>query len=180
MNMTFTLCFTVECVLKLIAFGPGSYFKDYWNTFDFITVVGSIVDALMVEFAKNFINVGFLRLFRAARLVKLLRQGYTIRILLWTFVQSFKALPYVILLIAMLFFIYAIIGMQVFGNIAFNPDTDYTRHVHFQTFHQGLLVLFRCATGEAWPNIMLSCQGGRLCDLRAHRVDNVTKEILDP
>lgn len=35
-------------------------------------------------------NVGFLRLFRAARLVKLLRQGYTIRILLWTFIQSFK------------------------------------------------------------------------------------------
>lgn len=33
--------------------------------------------------------------------------------LLWTFVQSFKALPYVCLLIAMLFFIYAIIGMQV-------------------------------------------------------------------
>jgi len=61
----------------------------------------------------NSINVGFLRLFRAARLIKLLRQGYTIRILLWTFVQSFKALPYVCLLIAMLFFIYAIIGMQV-------------------------------------------------------------------
>lgn len=54
-----------------------------------------------------------MRLFRAARLIKLLRQGYTIRILLWTFVQSFKALPYVCLLIAMLFFIYAIIGMQV-------------------------------------------------------------------
>ena len=28
-----------------------SYFKDNWNTFDFVTVVGSIVDALMVEFA---------------------------------------------------------------------------------------------------------------------------------
>lgn len=64
-------------------------------------------------FQENFINVGFLRLFRAARLIKLLRQGYTIRILLWTFVQSFKALPYVCGLIAMLFFIYAIIGMQV-------------------------------------------------------------------
>lgn len=38
----------------------------------------------------NFINLSFLRLFRAARLIKLLRQGYTIRILLWTFVQSFK------------------------------------------------------------------------------------------
>lgn len=58
-------------------------------------------------------NVGFLRLFRAARLIKLMRQGATIRVLLWTFVQSFKALPYVCLLIAMLFFIYAIVGMQV-------------------------------------------------------------------
>lgn len=62
-------------------------------------------------------QVGFLRLFRAARLIKLLRQGYTIRILLWTFIQSFKALPYVCLLIAMLFFIYAIIGMQVSKNV---------------------------------------------------------------
>ena len=44
----------------------------------------------LLELQKNFINVGFLRLFRAARLIKLLRQGYTIRILLWTFVQSFK------------------------------------------------------------------------------------------
>lgn len=58
-------------------------------------------------------NVGFLRLFRAARLIKLMRQGATIRVLLWTFVQSFKALPYVCLLIAMLFFIYAVVGMQV-------------------------------------------------------------------
>ena len=44
----------------------------------------------MGVFQDSFINLGFLRLFRAARLIKLLRQGYTIRILLWTFVQSFK------------------------------------------------------------------------------------------
>lgn len=72
----------------------------------------------------NSINVGFLRLFRAARLIKLLRQGYTIRILLWTFVQSFKALPYVCLLIAMLFFIYAIIGMQVSSVPGLNSFTS--------------------------------------------------------
>ena len=102
-----------------------------------------VIFSAFLSLQQNFINVGFLRLFRAARLVKLLRQGYTIRILLWTFVQSFKALPYVILLIAMLFFIYAIIGMQVFGNIAFNPDTEYNRHVNFHTFGAGLLVLFR-------------------------------------
>jgi len=180
MNTTLTGLFTLECAMKIFSYGFRSYFKDSWNTFDFITVLGSIVDALMVEFAKNFFNVGFLRLFRAARLIKLLRQGYTIRILLWTFVQSFKALPYVILLIAMLFFIYAIIGMQVFGNMEYNPDTEYNRHNNFKTFMGGLLVLFRCATGEAWPNIMLSCQGGRMCDERAIRRNDTTGEVLDP
>lgn len=68
-------------------------------------------------------NMSFLKLFRAARLIKLLRQGYTIRILLWTFIQSFKALPYVCLLIAMLFFIYAIIGMQVGESNAANRNS---------------------------------------------------------
>uniref|UniRef100_A0A1B0DPU1 Ion transport domain-containing protein n=1 Tax=Phlebotomus papatasi TaxID=29031 RepID=A0A1B0DPU1_PHLPP len=114
LNMGFTGMFSVETVLKIIGFGVKNFFKDPWNIFDFITVIGSIIDALVLEIGQeNSFNVGFLRLFRAARLIKLLRQGYTIRILLWTFVQSFKALPYVCLLIAMLFFIYAIIGMQV-------------------------------------------------------------------
>ncbi|XP_010283027.1 PREDICTED: voltage-dependent N-type calcium channel subunit alpha-1B, partial [Phaethon lepturus] len=112
----------------------------------------------------NFINLSFLRLFRAARLIKLLRQGYTIRILLWTFVQSFKALPYVCLLIAMLFFIYAIIGMQVFGNIALDDETSINRHNNFRTFLQALMLLFRSATGEAWHEIMLSCLSNRPCD----------------
>jgi len=113
MNTAFTALFFIECTLKIISFGVKNFFKDPWNIFDFITVIGSIIDALAVELDLNFVNLAFLRLFRAARLIKLLRQGYTIRILLWTFVQSFKALPYVCLLIAMLFFIYAIIGMQV-------------------------------------------------------------------
>ena len=48
------------------------------------------------------------------RLIKLLNKGEGIRTLLWTFLKSFQALPYVALLIVMLFFIYAVIGMQVF------------------------------------------------------------------
>lgn len=55
----------------------------------------------------------FFRLFRVMRLVKLLSRSEGIRTLLWTFIKSFQALPYVALLIVMLFFIYAIIGMQV-------------------------------------------------------------------
>nr|XP_046908926.1 voltage-dependent calcium channel type A subunit alpha-1-like isoform X12 [Dermatophagoides farinae] len=176
-NATFTALFTLECMLKITAFGCRNFFKDSWNTFDFITVCGSVVDALVMEITFsavnskdfNFISVGFLRLFRAARLIKLLRQGYTIRILLWTFIQSFKALPYVCLLIAMLFFIYAIIGMQVFGNMDFAPDSEINRHTNFRTFAQSLILLFRCATGESWQAIMLSCRSGRPCDPKARQ-----------
>uniref|UniRef100_H3A6R0 Voltage-dependent N-type calcium channel subunit alpha n=1 Tax=Latimeria chalumnae TaxID=7897 RepID=H3A6R0_LATCH len=169
LNIVFTSMFSMECVLKIIAFGVLNYFRDAWNIFDFVTVLGSITDILVTEIAdlNNFINLSFLRLFRAARLIKLLRQGYTIRILLWTFVQSFKALPYVCLLIAMLFFIYAIIGMQVFGNIALDDETSINRHNNFRTFLQALMLLFRSATGEAWHEIMLSCLGNKPCDPRS-------------
>jgi hypothetical protein len=45
---------------------------------------------LFLQKSYSIFNVGVFRLFRAARLIKLLRQGYTIRLLLWTFLQSFK------------------------------------------------------------------------------------------
>ncbi|XP_061080388.1 voltage-dependent P/Q-type calcium channel subunit alpha-1A-like isoform X3 [Conger conger] len=170
LNIVFTSLFSMECVLKIIAFGVLNYFKDAWNIFDCVTVLGSITDILVTELGNNFINLSFLRLFRAARLIKLLRQGETIRILLWTFVQSFKALPYVCLLIAMLFFIYAIIGMQLFGNIGIEEeegDSAINQHNNFRTFFLALMLLFRSATGEAWHDIMLSCLGGKDCDPRS-------------
>ncbi|XP_034386121.1 voltage-dependent R-type calcium channel subunit alpha-1E [Cyclopterus lumpus] len=164
LNTAFTVLFSVECVLKIMAFGFLNYFRDTWNIFDFITVLGSITEIVVdLQFVDTF-NMSFLKLFRAARLIKLLRQGYTIRILLWTFVQSFKALPYVCLLIAMLFFIYAIIGMQVFGNIKLNEETHITQHNNFKSFSGALMLLFRSATGESWQEIMLSCLGGQKCE----------------
>ncbi|XP_061540658.1 voltage-dependent R-type calcium channel subunit alpha-1E [Phycodurus eques] len=164
LNTAFTVLFSIECVLKILAFGLLNYFRDTWNIFDFITVLGSITEIVVdLQFVDTF-NMSFLKLFRAARLIKLLRQGYTIRILLWTFVQSFKALPYVCLLIAMLFFIYAIIGMQVFGNIKLNEETHINQHNNFKTFSGALMLLFRSATGESWQEIMLSCLGGQQCE----------------
>uniref|UniRef100_A0A8C4VAV3 Voltage-dependent R-type calcium channel subunit alpha n=1 Tax=Falco tinnunculus TaxID=100819 RepID=A0A8C4VAV3_FALTI len=163
LNIAFTMVFSLECVLKIIAFGFLNYFRDTWNIFDFITVIGSITEIILTDTKVNF-NMSFLKLFRAARLIKLLRQGYTIRILLWTFVQSFKALPYVCLLIAMLFFIYAIIGMQVFGNIRLDEESHINRHNNFRSFLGSLMLLFRSATGEAWQEIMLSCLEGKGCE----------------
>ncbi|XP_069795815.1 voltage-dependent L-type calcium channel subunit alpha-1D-like isoform X4 [Narcine bancroftii] len=140
LNMIFTAVFTVEMVLKLIAFKP------------------------MNSEENSRISITFFRLFRVMRLVKLLSRGEGIRTLLWTFVKSFQALPYVALLIAMLFFIYAVIGMQTFGKVALQDHTQINRNNNFQTFFQSVLLLFRCATGEAWQEIMLACMPGRRCD----------------
>uniref|UniRef100_A0A7N8X717 Voltage-dependent L-type calcium channel subunit alpha n=1 Tax=Mastacembelus armatus TaxID=205130 RepID=A0A7N8X717_9TELE len=173
LNMVFTGVFTVEMILKLIAFKPRNYFADAWNTFDALIVVGSVVDIAITEINvmepgntedSARISITFFRLFRVMRLVKLLSRGEGIRTLLWTFIKSFQALPYVALLIAMLFFIYAVIGMQVFGKIAMVDGTQINRNNNFQTFPQAVLMLFRCATGEAWQEIMLACLPGKLCD----------------
>ncbi|XP_035282331.1 voltage-dependent L-type calcium channel subunit alpha-1C isoform X1 [Anguilla anguilla] len=187
LNMLFTGLFTVEMILKLIAFKPRGYFSDPWNVFDFLIVIGSIIDVILSEINpadstsssqspmvrpmglqntedNSRISITFFRLFRVMRLVKLLSRGEGIRTLLWTFIKSFQALPYVALLIVMLFFIYAVIGMQMFGKIALRDGTQINRNNNFQTFPQAVLLLFRCATGEAWQEIMLGCTPMKPCE----------------
>uniref|UniRef100_A0A6I8PGJ1 Voltage-dependent L-type calcium channel subunit alpha n=1 Tax=Ornithorhynchus anatinus TaxID=9258 RepID=A0A6I8PGJ1_ORNAN len=188
LNMVFTGLFTAEMLLKIIAFKPKvrlpgwpgppfrwgfcpHYFCDAWNTFDALIVVGSLVDIAVTEVNvrnssedSSRISITFFRLFRVMRLVKLLSKGEGIRTLLWTFIKSFQALPYVALLIAMIFFIYAVIGMQTFGKVAMQDGTQINRNNNFQTFPQAVLLLFRCATGEAWQEIMLASLPGKRCD----------------
>uniref|UniRef100_K7GFC5 Voltage-dependent L-type calcium channel subunit alpha n=1 Tax=Pelodiscus sinensis TaxID=13735 RepID=K7GFC5_PELSI len=230
LNVAFTILFTVEMFLKLMAFKAKGYFGDPWNVFDFLIVIGSIIDVILSEIdpgkphlgcggeqgrdqhsfcpavtppchthlagslgrlppspawgvvpterlrgllclqdsADNSrVSITFFRLFRVMRLVKLLSRGEGVRTLLWTFIKSFQALPYVALLIVMLFFIYAVIGMQMFGKIAMVDGTQINRNNNFQTFPQAVLLLFRCATGEAWQEILLACSYGKQCDAKS-------------
>ncbi|KFV89770.1 Voltage-dependent L-type calcium channel subunit alpha-1S, partial [Fulmarus glacialis] len=183
LNVAFTILFTLEMILKLMAFKAKGYFGDPWNVFDFLIVIGSIIDVILSEIdvtspscppsvvlclqdsdENSRVSITFFRLFRVMRLVKLLSRGEGVRTLLWTFIKSFQALPYVALLIVMLFFIYAVIGMQMFGKIAMVDGTQINRNNNFQTFPQAVLLLFRCATGEAWQEILLDCSYGKLCD----------------
>ncbi|KZC11715.1 Voltage-dependent calcium channel type D subunit alpha-1 [Dufourea novaeangliae] len=178
LNMIFTAVFALEFIFKLAAFRFKNYFGDAWNVFDFIIVLGSFIDIVYSEVnpGATIISINFFRLFRVMRLVKLLSRGEGIRTLLWTFIKSFQALPYVALLIIMLFFIYAVIGMQVFGKIAIDDETSIDRNNNFQSFPQAVLVLFRSATGEAWQEIMMDCsaQPGQVkCDPKSDEANNL-------
>ncbi|CAB1336502.1 unnamed protein product, partial [Coregonus sp. 'balchen'] len=182
-----TLTLAVQMIIKLLALRTHQYFIDAWNSFDALIVVGSVLDIMVSELSaieaaakaaavavpgappvakkeSGKVSITFFRLFRVLRLVKLLSKGEGIRTLLWTFVKSLQALPYVGLLIAMIFFIYAVIGMQTFGKIAIDDNSHINRNNNFQTFFMSVLLLFRCATGEQWQEIMLAALPGRPCD----------------
>ena len=162
LNLIFTFFFIGEFFLKFGAYRFKNYFRDPWNGFDFFIVVGSVIDLGFAQLAPDaeVMSISFFRLFRVMRLVKLLNKNENIRTLLWTFAKSFKALPWVMLLIGLIFFIYGTVAMQMMGRIAIQEDTNIHRNNNFQSFPMAMLVLFRSATGEAWQEIMLDCLPG--------------------
>ncbi|XP_053203092.1 muscle calcium channel subunit alpha-1-like isoform X2 [Panonychus citri] len=195
LNLVFSVIFAIEFILKLYAFRFKNYFSDFWNILDCILVLGSFVHIghdVIVKKASNLtkegaggskpFNMNFFRLFRVMRLVKLLARGEGIRTLLWTFVKSFQALPYVALLILLLFFIYAIVGMQTFGKIALDSNTAIDRNNNFQSFFQAIIVLFRSATGESWQEIMMACtdQPETKCDPAARSKEKCGSPLAYP
>ena len=167
MNMVFTAIFTIEMIFKLIAFKVKHYFSETWNIFDFVVVILSNVDILVTKSVNSVNNMqlkfSFFRLVRVARLFKLLNRGEAIRTLLWTFLKSFQALPWVTLLILMVFFVFAVVGMQLFGRIQLKEDTNINRNNNFQNFPNAVILLFRCATGEDWHRVMEDCMPGKAC-----------------
>ena len=162
LNLFFTFFFLGEFILKFGAYRFKNYFADPWNGFDFFIVLGSMIDFGFAQLAPDaeVMSIAFFRLFRVMRLVKLLNKNENIRTLLWTFAKSFKALPWVMLLIGLIFFIYGTVAMQMMGRIAIQEDTNIHRNNNFQSFPMAMLVLFRSATGEAWQEIMLDCIPG--------------------
>eukprot|EP00036_Acanthoecidae_sp_10tr_P014734 CAMPEP_0206289576 /NCGR_PEP_ID=MMETSP0106_2-20121207/2185_1 /ASSEMBLY_ACC=CAM_ASM_000206 /TAXON_ID=81532 /ORGANISM="Acanthoeca-like sp., Strain 10tr" /LENGTH=1614 /DNA_ID=CAMNT_0053720129 /DNA_START=528 /DNA_END=5372 /DNA_ORIENTATION=- len=153
-NVIFLSFFIVECVLKILAYNPTVYMKDRWNVLDFVIVIAGSID---LASGGGAANVGFLRLFRIARVLKIVSKGEDMRAILFTFLTSFKALPYVGLLILLIFFIYAVMGMAFFAKVELDDDTEINRHNNFRDFGSSMMVLFRCSTGESWQAVMYAC-----------------------
>lgn len=167
LNLSFTILFCIEAILKLVAYRLN-YFKDLWNLFDLFVILGSCADLIIYFQSEDLpsIDTSMFRLCRAGRIIKLLRKGESIRIMLWTFLQSFKALPYVTFMLLLLFYIYAIIGMQMFGKIKLGElnSSEIHEYNNFRGLIQAVQVLFRSSTGEGWNNLMYECYSHAECD----------------
>ena len=132
--------FAAEAALKIAAVWPraGRYFRDGWNVFDFSIVVLSLVPA-----AGPFATIARLaRLLRALRLVSVVPE---LRLIVSTLVRSLPGLGYVVLLLGLIFYVYAVLGVHLFRE--HDPE-------HWRNLGIAMLTLFRVVTLEDWTDVM--------------------------
>ena len=132
--------FIVEAALKIIAVAPrfSLYFGNGWNLFDFSVVVLSLIPATG-EFAL------VARLIRVLRVLRLVSAVPQLRLVVATLVRSIPSMGHVILLMSLVFYIYAVSGFHFFSDV--DPD-------HWGSLGAALLTLFQLVTLEGWVEIM--------------------------
>ena len=132
--------FVAEIALKLVAAAPRPwrYFADPWNVFDF-----AIVALCLLPAAGPFAAV--LRLARVFRLLRLVHALPRLQLLVGALLKSLTSMGYVGLLLALMFYIYAVAGVHLFGR----ADAD------FGSLPAALLTLFRVVTLDNWGDFFV-------------------------
>ncbi|NWX30351.1 CAC1G protein, partial [Notiomystis cincta] len=162
-NYIFTIIFVLESVFKLIAFGFRRFFQDRWNQLDLAIVLLSIMGITLEEIEVNAslpINptiIRIMRVLRIARVLKLLKMAVGMRALLDTVMQALPQVGNLGLLFMLLFFIFAALGVELFGDLECDdthPCEGLGRHATFRNFGMAFLTLFRVSTGDNWNGIM--------------------------
>jgi voltage-gated sodium channel len=132
--------FIAEAVLKITAVAPRFmlYFGSGWNLFDFGIVALSLIPATG-EFAL------VARLVRILRVLRLISAVPQLRLIVATLVRSIPSMGHVIMLMSVIFYIYAITGVHFFAA----DDAD-----HWGSLGASLLTLFQLVTLEGWVDVM--------------------------
>ncbi|XP_048200211.1 sodium channel protein type 1 subunit alpha isoform X1 [Perognathus longimembris pacificus] len=156
-NLVFTGIFTAEMFLKIIAMDPYYYFQEGWNIFD-----GFIVTLSLVELGlANVEGLSVLRSFRLLRVFKLAKSWPTLNMLIKIIGNSVGALGNLTLVLAIIVFIFAVVGMQLFGKsykdcvCKIASDCKLPRW-HMNDFFHSFLIVFRVLCGE-WIETMWDC-----------------------
>lgn len=133
--------FVVEIILRFLARRSArEFFSDGWNLFDLVIIAAALVPAA------NGIGpiLRILRVFRVLRLVKTIPE---LRLIVSVLIRSVISMKYVALLAAILFYVYAVIGVKLFGAPA------HPMQPHFASVHEACFTLFRILTGDDWTQM---------------------------
>uniref|UniRef100_A0AAR2KT61 Sodium channel protein n=1 Tax=Pygocentrus nattereri TaxID=42514 RepID=A0AAR2KT61_PYGNA len=156
-NYVFTGIFTAEMIFKIIALDPYYYFQEGWNIFDSIIVSLSLMELGLA----NISGMSVLRSFRLLRVFKLAKSWPTLNMLIKIIGNSLGALSNLTLVLAIIVFIFAVVGMQLFGKSykvnVMNISTDGSLpRWHMCDFFHSFLIVFRVLCGE-WIETMWDC-----------------------
>mmetsp|Transcript_36771 Transcript_36771/g.97582 ORF Transcript_36771/g.97582 Transcript_36771/m.97582 type:complete len:507 (-) Transcript_36771:4193-5713(-) len=179
-NYAFTLLFVIELVIKLLAMGfirslpePGSdigasdsppgYFSDAFNWLDFAIVITSAVESMITLSSGSKGTAGntltSLRALRILRLFRLVRSWKGMQDLLVTLRLSFTSIWPLFILILLFLYVFALLGIQLFGGKFRFFKTDAPRS-NFDSFlpgplgHGALLAVFQIISLENWDNLL--------------------------
>ena len=164
MNYCFAIIFTVEAILKIYALNPKGYFREGWNMFDFVVVVATLAGyAIKIVTGLSIGSMAtVVRGFRIARLFRLIRGAPKLRELVNTIILTLPALGNISGVLAMLFFIYAVMGVQLFSSVKLGESLN--AQANFQNFWDAVLLLMRSATGENWNGVMYELANTKDCN----------------
>ncbi|XP_033123000.1 sodium channel protein 1 brain-like [Anneissia japonica] len=154
-NTIFTIIFTVECAAKVISLDV-KYFRTSWNLFDLVIVIVSLIELLLSGSDGSGLSV--LRTFRLLRVLKLAQSWTTMRVLLSIIGNTVAAVGNLSLVLLIIIYIFAVIGMQLFGGdyIAESFDEGVVPRWNFVDFQHSLMVIFRILCGE-WIEPLYDC-----------------------
>ena len=132
--------FVVEAAMKMIRHGRHwyRYFFDPWNVFDFI-----IVAVCFLPVDASYAAV--LRLARIMRALRLMTAMPQLQLIVGALIKSIPSMVYVGILLALNFYVYAVMGVFLFG------END---PIHFRDLPTAMLSLFRVVTLEDWTDVM--------------------------
>jgi voltage-gated sodium channel len=131
--------FVAEIIIRLLAYWPRPlrFFADGWNVFDLAVVVASLLPQ-----SGAFAMVARLaRLLRVTRLVSVFPE---LRLIVSTMLRSIPSMGHVILMLALLLYVYGVLGFHLFGEA--DPE-------HWGSLPAALLTLFQMLTLEGWVEI---------------------------
>ncbi|XP_074942363.1 sodium channel protein type 5 subunit alpha-like [Phalacrocorax aristotelis] len=164
-NLVFTGIFTAEMILKIIALDPYYYFQQHWNIFDSVIVTLSLIELSLPKHKgrkgrRTGGTLSILRSFRLLRVFKLAKSWPTLNTLIKIIGNSLGALSNLTLVLAIIVFIFAIVGVQLFGRSYGDNcrkiNKDGKPRWHMMDFFHSFLVIFRILCGE-WIETMWDC-----------------------
>ncbi|GIM16367.1 hypothetical protein Vretimale_19029, partial [Volvox reticuliferus] len=161
-NVVCTCGFAVEAWFKIVALGFWKYIRDHWNKLDLFIIAVSVPDIVStftpMSAATGFVTV--LRLLRVFRMFKLIKNARGLRTLFNTLIASSPAIANVGSLLLLIMYIYAVIGMNMYGNYG-SPFDQSGSHATYNNIGAAMATQFRLFTGDGWGDLMAT---GMNCD----------------